>query len=88
MMSCSSWYCICSIVEYVVSSVVSILYCKFLIDDICKKECPLERALLSKYEGNDIEKLPFLLQICSFRFSDLVGFNWPSLPVDIGNLLQ
>ena len=53
-----------------------------------KKECPLERALLSKYQGNDIEKLPFLLQICSFRFSDLAGFNWPSLPVDVGNLLQ
>ena len=26
MISCSSWYCICSIVEYFVNSVVSILY--------------------------------------------------------------
>ena len=33
MISCSLWYCICSIIEYHVSSVASILYCKFLIDD-------------------------------------------------------
>ena len=38
MITCSLWYCICSIIEYLVSSVVvSILYCKFLIDDIYKK---------------------------------------------------
>ena len=38
MISCSSWYCICSIVEYFLSSVVSILYfVNFLIDDIKKR---------------------------------------------------
>ena len=37
MTYCSSWYCSCNIVKYFVSSVVSILYCKFLIDDIIKK---------------------------------------------------
>ena len=36
MIYCSSWYCSCSIVKYFVSSVVSILYCKFLSDDITK----------------------------------------------------
>ena len=36
MISCYSWYCICSVAEYFVSSVVSILYCKFLIDDLKK----------------------------------------------------
>ena len=44
MISCSSWYCICSIVEYHVSSVASILNRKFLIDDIKKtsmaRSCP------------------------------------------------
>ena len=37
MISCSLWYCICSVVEYFASSVVGILYCKFLVDDIKKK---------------------------------------------------
>ena len=31
---CSSWYLICNIVEYFVGSVINIVYCKILIDDI------------------------------------------------------
>ena len=38
MASCSSWHRICSIVECFASSVISIAYCKFLIDDIFNKK--------------------------------------------------
>ena len=55
MISCSSWYCICSIVEHFVNSVVSILYCKFPIDDI-KKSCFVHRESMG-YSGKSSKQL-------------------------------
>ena len=54
IISRSSWYCICSIADYFVRSVISIMYCQFLIDDIEKQSacCFIE-------EGTGGIKYPF-----------------------------
>ena len=48
MISCSSWNRIHIVVDYFVSNVIDIVFCKFLIDDILKM-IDLARYLLPKF---------------------------------------
>ena len=53
-----------------------------------KKRLRFEKILLPEYQSNDIENGLVLYPICQIRFSNLPGFNWPFLPVEIGDFLQ
>ena len=44
--------------------------------------------LFPEYQSNNVESCLVLLSICPIRFSSLPGFNWPFLPVDMGDFLE
>ena len=52
------------------------------------KGMAFEKMLLPKYQSNDIENRSVLFPICPIRLSDLPGFNWSFLLVEMGDIMQ
>ena len=57
-------------------------------ESIRTPDTAFEKILIPEYPSNDVENCRVLSPICQIRFSNLPGFNWSFLPVEIGDFLQ